>query len=306
MLTGSLDDLTLAVDEDATDELRAERARPHADVGYRVGVDVGGTFTDLICVTPDGEVVLDKTPTTLDDQSIGVMNGLGAARRALRPRRSPEFCAQLDILVHGTTTADNTMIEMNGAATGLLVDRGPPRRDRDAPGPQGGDLGPDVPGAAADRAPPGPHPDPRAHATIEGEVLLPLDEEAVRRGVRRLRQLGVDVDRGHVPVLVREPRSTSGAPREIIREEFPDVEHISLSHEVMARGPEFERVSTTLVNAYVAPRIAHYVDHLPGEAARRRLRGPAADHAVDRRRDAARLRRPARGHAARVRARPAA
>jgi N-methylhydantoinase A len=45
-------------------------------VGYRVGTDVGGTFTDLICVTPDGDVVLDKTPTTLEDQSIGVLNGL--------------------------------------------------------------------------------------------------------------------------------------------------------------------------------------------------------------------------------------
>ena len=44
--------------------------------GYRIGCDVGGTFTDLICVTPDGEVVLDKTPTTLDDQSVGVMNGV--------------------------------------------------------------------------------------------------------------------------------------------------------------------------------------------------------------------------------------
>ena len=45
-------------------------------LGYRIGCDVGGTFTDLICVTPDGEVVLDKTPTTLDDQSIGVMTGI--------------------------------------------------------------------------------------------------------------------------------------------------------------------------------------------------------------------------------------
>src|SRR5205085_9767773 len=88
--------------------------------GYRVGVDVGGTFTDLICVTPSGEIVLDKTPSTLDDQSRGVMNGLGqlAERFGLT---LPDLCAQLEILVHGTTTADNTMIEMNGAATGLLV-----------------------------------------------------------------------------------------------------------------------------------------------------------------------------------------
>ena len=90
---------------------------------FRVGVDVGGTFTDLICVTDDGDVVLDKTPTTLDDQSRGVMTGLGqlAERFGLSLN---EFCTQLDILVHGTTTADNTMIEMNGAATGLLVTEG--------------------------------------------------------------------------------------------------------------------------------------------------------------------------------------
>ncbi|HEX5095857.1 MAG TPA: hydantoinase/oxoprolinase N-terminal domain-containing protein, partial [Acidimicrobiia bacterium] len=88
-----------------------------------MGVDVGGTFTDLICVTPSGEVVLDKTPTTLDDQSTGVMNGLGqlAERFDLTLH---DFCASLDIVVHGTTTADNTMIEMNGAATGLLVTAG--------------------------------------------------------------------------------------------------------------------------------------------------------------------------------------
>uniref|UniRef100_UPI002FE0CC88 hydantoinase/oxoprolinase N-terminal domain-containing protein n=1 Tax=Rhabdothermincola sp. TaxID=2820405 RepID=UPI002FE0CC88 len=92
-------------------------------MGYRVGIDVGGTFTDLICVTPGGQVVLDKTPTTLDDQSIGVMDGLGqlAGRFGLSLE---ELCGQLDILVHGTTTADNTMIEMNGAPVGLLVTEG--------------------------------------------------------------------------------------------------------------------------------------------------------------------------------------
>ena len=91
--------------------------------GYRIGCDVGGTFTDLICVTPAGEVVLDKTPTTIDDQSIGVMNGV----RQLAERFGlslDDFCRQIEIVVHGTTTADNTMIEMNGAPTGLLVTRG--------------------------------------------------------------------------------------------------------------------------------------------------------------------------------------
>src|ERR671936_2257120 len=92
-------------------------------MGYRVGVDVGGTFTDLICLTPDGRVVLDKTPTTPDDQSEGVMNGLRQVAAAQGVELAT-LCRRLDALVHGTTTADNTMIEMNGAATGLLVTEG--------------------------------------------------------------------------------------------------------------------------------------------------------------------------------------
>ena len=91
--------------------------------GYRVGIDVGGTFTDIICVTPDGHVLLDKTPTTPDDQSVGVMTGLDQLAVGQR-MATGDLCARLDALVHGTTTADNTMIEMDGAPTGLLVTEG--------------------------------------------------------------------------------------------------------------------------------------------------------------------------------------
>src|SRR5439155_6217864 len=80
-----------------------------SQTGYRVGIDVGGTFTDLICVTPEGRVVLDKTPTTPDDQSVGVMTGV-AQLAASEQFSTEDFCARLDALVHGTTTADNTMI----------------------------------------------------------------------------------------------------------------------------------------------------------------------------------------------------
>ena len=80
-------------------------------------------ITDLICVTSGGEVVLDKTPTTLDDQSRGVMTGLGQLAERFGVGIA-EFCSSLDVVVHGTTTADNTMIEMNGARTGLLVTEG--------------------------------------------------------------------------------------------------------------------------------------------------------------------------------------
>ena len=92
-------------------------------MGYRIGVDVGGTFTDLIAVTPTGEVVLDKVPTTPADQSVGVMDGLAKLADGFGCGLA-DLCADLDVLVHGTTTADNTMIEMDGAPTGLLVTEG--------------------------------------------------------------------------------------------------------------------------------------------------------------------------------------
>src|SRR5205807_1771081 len=93
------------------------------------------------------------------------------------------------------------------------------------------------------------------------EVVLPLDEDAVRKGVRRLQQLGVRSIAVMFLHSFTNPAHEIRA-RELILEEYPDVEHISLSHEVMARAPEFERTSTTLVNAYVAPRIAAYTGHL--------------------------------------------
>ncbi len=227
--------------------------------GYRVGVDVGGTFTDLLCVTPDGDVVLDKTPTTLDDQSTGVMTGLGQLAERFGTSLA-DLCGNLDILVHGTTTADNTMIEMNGAPTGLLVTEG--HRDeiemRRVHKEQIWDPSYPAPPPIARRRARIPIPE---RMNFQGEPVLPLDEEAVRRGVRRLQALGVrSIAVMFLFSFVNADHERRAA--EIIREEYPDVDHVSLSHEVMARGPEFERVSTTLVNAYVAPRIASYVQNL--------------------------------------------
>jgi N-methylhydantoinase A len=241
------------------------------NTGYRVGVDVGGTFTDVICVTPDGEIVLDKTPTTPDDQSTGVMNGLTQLSRRFDLSLT-DLCSRLDILVHGTTTADNTMIEMNGAATGLLVTEG--HRDEI-------ELRRCHKEQIWDPSAPGPLPIARRRARIpipervdyEGTVLRPLDEDAVRRGVRRLKVLGVrSIAVMYLFSFVNPTHERR--TREIVLEEYPDVEHISLSHEVMPRGPEYERVSTTLVNAYVAPKIAKYVGALEEKLRRAGYGGP--------------------------------
>jgi N-methylhydantoinase A len=239
--------------------------------GYRVGVDVGGTFTDLLCVTPAGEVVLDKTPTTLDDQSTGVMNGLAQLGERFGCSLD-EFCTQLEILVHGTTTADNTMIEMNGAPTGLLVTEGHRDEIEMRRGHKESIWDPTAPGPALITR--------RRHRiaisqrmNYEGEEILPLDEDAVRRGVQRLQKLGVrSIAVMYLFSFVNPAHERR--TREIILEEFPEVEHISLSHEVMPRGPEFERVSTTLVNAYVAPKIASYTGHLQEKLRRAGYSGP--------------------------------
>jgi len=237
---------------------------------YRAGIDVGGTFTDLICVTDAGDVVLDKTPTTLDDQSRGVMTGLGQlADRFGVPLE--ELCSSLEIVVHGTTTADNTMIEMSGARTGLLVTEG--HRDeiemRRVHKEMIWDPSYPAPPAIARRRARIPIPERMSHT---GDELRPLDEDAVRAGVRRLKALDVESIAVMFLFSFVNPAHELRAA-EIVHEEFPDIGHVSLSHEVMARGPEFERVSTTLVNAYVAPRIAGYVGRLEEQLRAQGYRG---------------------------------
>jgi N-methylhydantoinase A len=228
-------------------------------MGYRVGVDVGGTFTDLICLTPDGQVVLDKTPTTLDDQSRGVMTGLEQLA-ATHGRTLREFCEQLDLLVHGTTTADNAMIEQAGAVTGLLTTEG--HRDEI-------ELRRCHKEEIWDPAYPAPFPIARRRQRIgvpervnaDGEAILPLDEDAVRAGVRRLKQLGCTSIAVCYLFSFLNPAHEQRT-RELIQEEFPDVAHVSLSSEVLPKAPEFERTSTTLVNAYVAPLLQTYLQRL--------------------------------------------
>src|SRR3989441_8177862 len=92
-------------------------------MAYRIGVDVGGTFTDLVLAGRHGRLVLDKHPTTPHDQAEGVLGGIAllAAREGLSREA---LLAATDLVVHGTTTADNTMIEMSGATTGLITSEG--------------------------------------------------------------------------------------------------------------------------------------------------------------------------------------
>jgi N-methylhydantoinase A len=228
--------------------------------GHRIGVDVGGTFTDVVLLAPDGTTVLEKTPTTPHDQSEGVLDGLQRLADALVVGSVDALLAQTESIVHGTTTADNTMIQMSGAPTGLLVTEGF-RDEIEFRRCYKEDIW--------DPAYPAPAPIARRRVrlevpervTAEGDVDLPHDENAVRRATQRLRAFGVT----SIAIVflhsyvnpVHEQRA-----REIVLEEYPDVELVSCSHDVYPKPPEFERTSTTLVNAFVGPPIVRYLDRL--------------------------------------------
>src|ERR1041385_6221572 len=158
-------------------------------MGYLIGIDVGGTFTDFLVVDQKGGFVLWKHRTTPEDQSIGVMDGIGelAEQRGLSTR---EFLNRTDLIIHGTTTADNTMIELTGAKTGLLVTKG--RRDEIElrRGYKENIWDPSAPRP--------PQLVPRRYRLTlterldyQGGVLTPLDEDEVRAQVRRLKTAGV-------------------------------------------------------------------------------------------------------------------
>ncbi|HEY4946992.1 MAG TPA: hydantoinase/oxoprolinase family protein, partial [Acidimicrobiales bacterium] len=228
-------------------------------MSYRFGIDVGGTFTDCVLLRPDGSVLLEKAPTTPEDQSVGVLAGL--AQLAVAEGLTVEqMMAQARTIVHGTTTGDNTMIQMSGAPTGLLVTEG--FRDEI-------EFRRCYKEEIWDPAFPPPDPIARRRVrleipermTAEGEVETALDEQAVRKAVARLRAFGVTSIAVSFLHSYLNPAHELRAG-ELIVEEFPDVEMVSLSHQVLPKPPEFERTSTTLVNAYVGPPIARYLGRL--------------------------------------------
>ncbi len=233
-------------------------ATSRAAGSYRIGIDVGGTFTDLVLVRPDRSIHLDKTATTLSDQSVGVMNGLErlAASQGLPLR---ELLARTDRIVHGTTTADNTMIQMNGAVTGLITSEGHRDEIELRRGFKEDIWDPSYP-------PPPPICPRRRRIGVperldfEGEVVVPLDERALRKAMRRLARHGLE-SLAVVFLFSFVNPAHERRVREIAAEELPGVD-VSLSSEVMPRAPEFERTSTTLVNAYVAPKIKLYLGRL--------------------------------------------
>src|SRR5881628_3436763 len=198
-------------------------------MAYRIGVDVGGTFTDLVLAGRHGRLVLDKHPTTPHDQSVGVLGGIALlAARAGLTREA--LLAATELIVHGTTTADNTMIEMSGATVGLLTSEGHRDEIEIRRGFKEDIWDPALP------PPPPICPRRRRYGIperldFEGRVVVPLDEEAVRRACRRMKLQAVD-SLAVVFLFSFVDPAHERRVREIAAEELPGV-MVSLSHEVV-------------------------------------------------------------------------
>jgi N-methylhydantoinase A len=227
-------------------------------MSFKIGIDVGGTFTDCVLVRTNGSLELTKAATTPTDQSRGVIDGMEqlAAGEGLSLRA---LLAATAVIVHGTTTADNTMIEMSGAVTGLITSAG----HRDEIELRRG-FKEDIWDPAI--APPPPIAPRRRRIGVperldfEGNVVTPLDEDAVRAALQRLRKQGCESLAVVFLFSFINPQHEMRV-REIATEECPEMS-VSLSHEVMPSAPEFERTSTTLVNAYVGPKVHRYLKRL--------------------------------------------
>ncbi len=224
-------------------------------MAWRIGIDSGGTFTD-ICLFDDasGQVAVWKVPSTPDDPSRAIARGTqeGTERVGAKPSEVVYFG-------HGTTVGTNALIQHRGVKTGLITTDG--FRDLIEIGRQ---KRPDLYDLQVDKAPPLVTRDLRFGVTErlrhDGSVEIPLDEEGVRQAARALREAGVKaVAIGFLYGFVR-PEHEATAKR-IVAEEFPDA-FICTSHEVAPEFREYERISTAVVNAYLGPVMQGYIQRL--------------------------------------------
>ncbi|MBV8167016.1 MAG: hydantoinase/oxoprolinase family protein, partial [Alphaproteobacteria bacterium] len=229
-----------------------------------IGVDVGGTFTDLVlCDTATGRTEIHKVPTTSDDPSRGVIQGTIELCR-----RADVAASAIDHLFHGTTIATNAVLEHDGAETGMVTTKG--YRDILHIGrhqrPQHYSIMQEIPWQ--DR----PLVKRRHRLTVterltppKGGVLVPLDEGEVRTAARTLKDAGVKAVAVCFLFSYLDPRHEARA-KAIIQEEYPDC-FVTTSSAVSPQFREFERFTTTAMNAFIGPKVRDYVQKLERDMA---------------------------------------
>jgi N-methylhydantoinase A len=224
------------------------------------GIDVGGTFTDLVLFdATHGTVRLAKVPTTLDNQAFGVLNALDAAEADI---------AALDLIVHGTTTTTNAVLERHLCKTGLITTMGfrdvleLGRRTRPQAYGMKGEFKPIIPRDLRLEVP--------ERMDASGQVLTTLDEDALRTALRALVAKDCEALVIHFLHAYANPAHELRA-EEIAREIWPN-ENITLGHALLSESREFERGVTAAVNASVQPLLRRYVERLADQLASRGYR----------------------------------
>ncbi len=223
--------------------------------GLIVGVDVGGTFTDLVLLDPaTGSVRLSKVPTTPRNQAFGVIAALEEAGADL-PRTA--------MIVHGTTTTTNAVLERKLARTGIITTQGfrdvleLGRRTRPQAYGMTGHFVPIIPRDLRHEVP--------ERMDASGAVLVPLDETALRAAAQTL------IAAGCVSVVVHFLHSYANPAHElrageVLADVWPN-DHITLGHALLSESREYERGVTAAVNASVQPILDRYLKRLSGELA---------------------------------------
>jgi N-methylhydantoinase A len=225
---------------------------------YVIGIDTGGTFTDLICVDEQGESIIIKTPSTPEDPSVAIINGLGGVAAKIG-KNLKEFLSNVTRICHGTTVTTNTVLTWTGAKVGLLCTKG----FRDILGIRFG-----IRETPYDYTVPAPKPLSPRYLRVpvderikwNGEVVTPLNEADVSKACRYFREQGVDAIVVGFIWSFKNPAHERRAV-EICKEELPDV-YVCGSCDVQPEIREYWRMSTATLNAYVGPNLSNYLKNL--------------------------------------------
>ncbi len=228
---------------------------------YRLGVDVGGTHTDLVLLdVAQGAIAVEKVATTPANPALGIMRGIGNfAARGID-------LAAIEFFSHGTTITTNALLELRGAKVGLLINRGFRAVQETQGQARDGNVFDYFYRKPAPLAPQSLTREIGGRIDYAGAELEPLDETAVRRAAVELKAQGtVSIAVCYLFSFMNPAHERRTAA--LVREVFPDVQ-ISLSSDVLSRIREWPRLSATLLNAYLAPVLVGYVADLE-----RRLNG---------------------------------
>jgi N-methylhydantoinase A len=246
-------------------------------LAYFVGIDIGGTFTDAVLLDDSGTARLLKTPTTLEDPAIGVNNALALAERELGIEEG-SILSQVEFFGLGTTVATNALIERKGVKTAIITTRG--FRDtilmQRGKGHWTGRELHEIMRYSTRR-----QPDPVVPRTLirevteridyKGAIITELNEDEVRDVVTSLIAEGVEAIAVSFLWSFREPKHEDRVA-EIIREMAPHI-YLTISSDIAPVLGEYERTSTTALNAYLGPAVSSYMTKLDASLRERGLKG---------------------------------